>query len=212
MADDLERRISELEDQLKQRDRRIEELRQEIDEQRDLIQRLRENAENYTNCMEAWRDAFGMELTDGGWTLKPFLNQYQKILDDYGALIRDWNKYLPLINGEPRPVGRPLAASEAQIDTVRKLHKDRMSLRDIMIETNLSFSTVRTIVGQLNRTDPTTKKHKARFERIEQDKAQAVRSKWQQRTINTLPKRAQALVEQGKALVTEAKGLGRGRK
>jgi hypothetical protein len=35
-----------------------------------------------------------------------------------------------LINGRTQPVGRPLAASEAQVHTVRKLHEDGMSLRD----------------------------------------------------------------------------------
>jgi hypothetical protein len=34
-----------------------------------------------------------------------------------------WNKYLPLINGRRQPVGRPLAASEAQQAAVLKLRK-----------------------------------------------------------------------------------------
>ena len=44
---------------------------------------------------------------------------------------------------------------------------------------------------------------------IEIDKQQAARWKLQKRTGDSLPKRAQAVVEQGRALATEAKGLGR---
>jgi hypothetical protein len=35
---------------------------------------------------------------------------------------------------------RPLLASEAQVAVVRKLHKGGTPLRDIMIETNLTFA------------------------------------------------------------------------
>lgn len=63
---DQDRRIGELEDELKQRDRRIAELIEERDKQRDLINRFREYAEDHTNIIEAWRGTFGMELTDDG--------------------------------------------------------------------------------------------------------------------------------------------------
>jgi hypothetical protein len=215
-TDSLKRRIGELEDEVKQRDERIAELRDERDEQTDLINRLREHAEDYTNVMESWRDTFDMKIVEARdgrevWTWEPFWEEHGGLRDNYNALVRDWNKYLPLINGRTQPVGRPLAASEAQVETVRKLHKDGMSLRDIMIETNLGFSTVRTIVGQINRNDRTTRKHRERFERIQIDKAQAARWKRKKRTGDALPKRAQAVVEQGRALATEARGLGRSR-
>jgi hypothetical protein len=205
-----QRRIGELEDELKQRDRRITELRQEIDEQGELITSMRENIEDSDNVLESWRDTFDMTMTDdGAWTWKPFWNEHNKLVDRYESLRQRWNKYVPLINGRAQPVGRPLAASDDQADTVRKLHTKGMSLRDIMIETNLSFSTVRTIVGQINRTDRTTKKHRDRFERIERDKARDVRWKRQKRTGDALPKRAQAVFDKGRALIVEAKGLGK---
>jgi hypothetical protein len=78
--------------------------------------------------------------------------------------VRDWNKYLPRINGEPRNVGRPLAASEAQVVQVLKLRQQGYSLRDIADETSLGLSTVRTIVAQKNGTDRTSKRHRQRIE------------------------------------------------
>jgi transposase len=103
-------------------------------------------------------------------------------------------------------VGRPLAASEAQCAQVSKLRKAGTSLRGIAEETGLGLNTVRTIVGKANGTDRTTKGWR---ERIEPDRAQATRWKRQRRTGNALPRRAQGVVEQVRALRKEAKGLGR---
>ena len=52
---------------------------------------------------------------------------------------------------------------------------------------------------------------KARRQRIEVDKHQRAHWKAQKRTGDALPKRVEQVIETGKALVTEAKGLGRGR-
>jgi hypothetical protein len=162
--EDPARRIGELEDEIKHRDRRIEELRQEIDEQRDRIRRFEEHAEDYCACMESWAEAFGMEMTDsGGWTWKPFWDEHNKLVDDYNDLVRDWNKYLPLINRETNPVGRPLGATEAQVDEVIKLRKRGMSLRAIADEVEIGLNTVRTIVDRANGTDRATRR---RWERV----------------------------------------------
>ena len=76
MAKDDKRRIGELEDELQRSDRRIEELRREADEQRDLITRLREHTEDHLNCMERWKETFGMTITeDGSWTWEPFWDE-----------------------------------------------------------------------------------------------------------------------------------------
>jgi hypothetical protein len=56
-----------------------------------------------------------------------------------------------------RPVGRPLAASEAQCAQVLSLRRKGTSLREIAEETNLSFQTVRTIVGRKRGTERTTR-------------------------------------------------------
>ena len=78
----------------------------------------------------------------------------------------------------------------------------------IVDETSLSFRTVRTIVDRKNGTDRTTK---ARRQKIEIDKHQRAHWKVQKRTGDALPKRIDEFIETGDALVTEAKGLGRGR-
>jgi hypothetical protein len=202
--------IGELEDEIKARDRRIEELRTEIDEQRDLISRLREHAEDYNACIEQWCETFGMQMADdGAWTWEPFWDEHHKTIDDYNDLVRDWNKYLPLINGCARPRGRPLAASEAQVAEVKRLRKSGRSLRGIVDDTNLGLNTVRTIVGMINGTDRTTVKHRQRLGRIELDRTRLARQRRQKRTGDVLPRRAQRLVETGQKLIKEAKGLGR---
>jgi hypothetical protein len=203
--DDDDRPVDE---RIKERDRRIAELRDEVDELRDLVQRLREHAEDYDNVIEQWKEAFQMTETDGGgWTWEPFWQEHWATINDYNAIVRDWNKYLHLINGRTQPVGRPLAASEAQVARVLKLHKAGKSLRGIVDETSLGLNTVRTIVGKANGTDRTTKHHRAR---IEIDRAQIASQKRQRRTGAALPRQAQRVVEEGQALIKEAKGLGRG--
>jgi hypothetical protein len=206
VADSDKRRIGELEDQIKRKDERIEELRQEIDEQRDLISRQREHAEDYVGCMERWKESFGMEMTkDGAWTWAPFWKEHDELIDDYNDLVRRWNAALPRINGEPRNVGRPLAASEAQCATVMRLHKRGVSLRDIAEETSLGLRTVRTIVEQKRGADRTTRKHRGRLD----ISGTVVSWKRQKRTGQYLPKRVQVAIEKGEALIKEARGLGR---
>jgi hypothetical protein len=203
--------IGELEDELKARDRRIEELREEVDGLRDLVRRLEEQDEDTDAVLESWKETFEMVQTEsGGWTWEPFWDEHYQTIDDYNELVQQWNKYVPLINGKRQPVGRPLAASEAQCDEVLKLHKGGRSLRGIVEDTSLGLNTVRTIVSKGNGNDRTTKKHRQRFERIELDRTRLARRKRQKRTGDALPKRAQRVVEQGRALRKEAKGLGRG--
>jgi len=209
LAKDHKLSVGELEDELKVKERRIEELRQEIDEQRELIDRLRENSEEADGVFEAWIETFEMERTDsGGLTWKPFWQEHNQLIDDYNDLVRRWNKYLPVINREPRNVGRPLAASEAQVVQVQKLRKAGRSLRGIAEDTSLSVDTVRTIVGKMNGQDRTTTKHRQRLERID-ERQRLAKWKRQRRTGDALPRRVQRVVEGGRALVKEAKGLGR---
>jgi hypothetical protein len=169
-----------------------------------------------------------MVLTDDNcWTWKPFWNEHNKLVDDYNALVRDWNKYIWTARPR-RNVGRPLAASEAQRQQVLRLRQsglDReaffesllsgdlrvgqvrpLSLREIAEVTNLGLNTVRTIIAQASRTDRTTVKH---LERIDPDRARITRWKRQKRTGNTLPKRIQNRLKEADDLIREAKGLGR---
>jgi hypothetical protein len=201
--------VGELQDELKRKDERIEELRQEIDEQRELIQRLREHAEDYSQSIESWCEAFEMEMTDNGWTWAPFVERHNKLVEDYSDLARVLNKYLPLINREPRNVGRPIAASEAQIREVRQRHRAGESLRNIAEEMTLGLQTVRTVISQKGGKDRTTRHHRQRLERIDIDQQQRRKWKRQRQIGNRLPSRVNALLKEGKALVKEAKGLGR---
>src|SRR5262249_46825609 len=132
-------RIGALQDEIKARDRRIDELRREIDELRDLVRRMEENVEDSNNVIERWVEAFQMEMTDtGGWTWKPFWEEYDHLVRTHNDLVDRWNRFVPLINRQP--VGRPLAASEAQCATVLKLRKAGKSLRDVAEETNLGLN------------------------------------------------------------------------
>ncbi len=141
-----------------------------------------------------------MELTeDGCWTWKPFYGEWTALIDKHNELVRRRNKCLPFIRQQN--VGRPFAASEAQCEQVRKLRKARKSLRVIAEETGLGLNTVRTIVGKINGSDRATKSH---WQRIEPYRWQR-----QRRTGNALPGQAQRAVEKGRALLKEARGLGR---
>jgi hypothetical protein len=204
------RTVGELEDELKRRDERIEELRQEIDEQRDLIQRMEENVDDARGVIERWCEAFQMTQTESGaWSWEPFWDQHNDLVARWNDLVRHWNKYVPLINGRTQPVGRPLAASEAQVAQVLRLHRAGRSLRWIAEEMSLGLNTVRTIVAKGSGADRTTRKHRERVERIEIDRPQAIRWKRQKRTGDALPRQAQRAVEGGHVLLKEAKGLGR---
>jgi hypothetical protein len=202
--DDRER-IQQLEGELERRDHRIMELRQDLDEARDLIHRLEEHADDYINCIERWKEAFGMEGDGVSWTWEPWIDRHNKLVDDYNDLVRNWNKYLPVINQSQQPVGRPLGASEAQCTQVLRLRGRGKSLRWIAEETNLGLGTVRTVIDGANRKGRTMRKHRERV-----DIGPLLRTeKAQKRVRATLPAQAQRVVEEGRALIKEAKGLGR---
>jgi hypothetical protein len=200
---DDQKRIGELEDELKHRDRRISELREEIDELRDLVGRLRENVEDAAGVLQGWKDTFDMEEVDGGWTWKPFWENHNRIIEQHNKLVEQWNRYVPVINGRlhSKNIGRPLQAGEAQVAQVLKLRKSGTSLRDIAEETSLGLQTVRTIVGKKDGTDRTTKRHLARIANKEIN----ITWKRQRRTGDSLPKRAQKVVKDAEALAKEAR-------
>jgi hypothetical protein len=83
------------------------------------------------------------------------------------AILRDWRRLVAEYNAvvRPRNVGRPLAASDAQRDTVFNLRRRGLPLRPISEETNLNLSTVRTIVEQRDQRDRTSIKHLQRIRR-----------------------------------------------
>lgn len=194
-------------DELRQRDRLIAELRGEKDELTDLIRRFDEYEDDHRATLESWREAFSMELTDDGWSWQPFLADHDALFDRYNDLVKRWNRAVPILNEAVRDVGRPLAADEEDVANVLKLHKAGRSLRGIADDTELGMQTVRTIVGRNNFSDRTSNKRR----KIAIDQHERAHWKAQKRTRDALPKRVQAVIETGQALVTEAKGLGRGR-
>ena len=201
---------------------------------------MREHVEESQRVIETWCDTFDMQLTDGGWTWKPFWDEHLRIVDKhnvviskYNALVRDWNAHLADVK-ERRNVGRPLAASPAQVRRVlklrkggldldafvgetiglngfeaskltRKYDKPPLSLREIAEETGLGLNTVRTIIAQAKRTDRTSRKHLARVEPEAIDQRLA-RWKRQRRSGNELPKRINNHLKAGAALILEARG------
>lgn len=202
-----------LRDLLRHRDQTIAELRSELDEANDLIRRFDEYEDDFRATIESYRDIFHMAPADddSGWTNAPFLASYHGLVDRYNDLRKRWNKAVPILNAGMKDIGRPLAASEAQIVEVISSHMIGDSLREIVEATSLSMQTVRTIVGRQHGTDRTTKVRKQKVARIEIDKLEQAHWKRQKRDGDALPKRVQAVIETGQALVKEAKGLGRGR-
>jgi DNA-binding NarL/FixJ family response regulator len=63
---------------------------------------------------------------------------------------------------KPRNIGRPLAASIEQCNTVLRLHEQGCSLRGIADETNLSVRTIRTIVEKQDGADRASVRHRKR--------------------------------------------------
>jgi hypothetical protein len=196
-----------LEDDLKQADRRIADLKRELDEARDLVRRQDEQLRDVATLLENWREAFEMVLdADGLWTAAPYFADAEQWHDRYMALLREWNRNVTLFNNTVvhRNVGRPLAASEAQIKTVRQLRRRSVSLRDIAEEMSLGLQTVRTILDQQDGVDRSTMK---RLQRIDPESARERVWQANRRMRRSLPGRIAALEKAGAELRQEAKGL-----
>jgi hypothetical protein len=201
----LRDRVAELEDELKQRDLRIRELRADLNKAEQLIAEEREHVEEAGRAIEAWIEAFDMVRDDNGkWTYAQWFDDAAQCRDLYLDLVKKWNRNVTAFNNTVvrRNVGRPLLASEAQMATVRKLHRSGRSLRGIAEETNLGFQTVRTILGKDVGTDRTTVKHLQRI-----DPGRFKEEPWRERTRRSLPKRITETLERGRELVKAAKGL-----
>jgi hypothetical protein len=201
-------RVAALEDELRQRDARIRELRANLDKAEQLVSEMREQVEDSNTLIESWIEAFDMMLDEhtGKWRFKPWIDTADAYHDKYVALLRDWNRFVGQYNAivQPRNVGRPLAASDAQVAQVLKLRQRGLSLRGIADETNLGLPTVRTIVDRRDGRDRTTVKHLARI-----DPDRKLEASWQarRRTRKSLPKRIDETLAKGRELIKAAKGL-----
>jgi hypothetical protein len=204
-----EDRIAELEDALKEKERRLQELKADLDKANDLIERQREHVQDSSDLIDSWIEAFDMHLNaDGVWEWRASFAEGHEWFGKYAALAKQWNQIVPEYNAVVAPrrrnVGRPLAASDAQRQTVLKLRKAGQSLRAIAEETSLGLNTVRTIVDQRDQRDRTTIKH---MERIRRDMGEERTWLSRKRTRDGLPRRIYALQHQSAELQKEAKGL-----
>jgi Helix-turn-helix domain of resolvase len=162
-----------------------------------------------SDLIDSWIEAFDMHLNpDGVWEWRASFAEGHEWFGKYAALAKQWNQIVPEYNAVVAPrrrnVGRPLAASAAQRQTVLKLRKAGQSLRAIAEETSLGLNTVRTIVDQRDQRDRTAIKH---MERIRRDMGEERTWLSRKRTRDGLPRRINALQQESTELQKEAKGL-----
>lgn len=109
---------------------------------------------------------------------------------------------------DPRPIGRPHAASAAQVTDVERRRRAGQSLRKIALASGFTFSTVRTIVQKKAGSDRSTKAN-GKLSKLEFDWLGAAEYRRKKKMQDALPKQISELQESGAALVKAAKGLGK---
>jgi lambda repressor-like predicted transcriptional regulator len=196
-------KIVDLERELKFRDRRINELKSEIDGLRQVVRDMEEWVKERDAYLEEFVTTFGLDLdNDGFYRNGDFIRRHQQLFDDYNALVTRQNKLVRRFNANiasVQPVGRPIAASEAQQDRVLKLHKAGRSSRWTAEEIGLSRRTVTTVIEKSDGTDRTTSKRRVRLG------LEPKRNDWRQAAITNLPRRATGLRNEAKKLLKEAR-------
>jgi hypothetical protein len=203
---DPEIRVADLESELRQRDDKIKELRDELDERNRLVDEMREYIEDHRQALENWIEVFDMHQDDAGvWRYDPrqmdLAKSYVDLCDVHNKLVGKWNKFVGIYNQkiDPQPPGRPLAASEAQIDDVLKRRKAGESLRGIAAATGLGVKTVRSVLSGSERT---AKLRRAEFnrQRAAAFRARHNRAKQLEKDVTDLGKRSAALIKAAKGL------------
>jgi hypothetical protein len=196
-------KIVDLERELKFRDRRINELKSETDGLRQVVRDMEEWVKERDAYLEEFITTFGLDLdNDGFYRNGDFIRRHQQLFDDYNELATRQNKLVRRFNANiasVQPVGRPIAASDAQQDRVLKLHKAGRSSRWIVEETGLSRRTVTTVIEKSDGTDRTTSKRRVRLG------LEPKRNDWRQAAITNLPRRATGLRNEAKKLLKEAR-------
>jgi hypothetical protein len=168
--------------------------------------KIRLFVEKLRSRFQAFITTFDLVLNDNGeWENGEFINEHNLLIDKYNELLSRYNKLVRDYNHHavvPQPVGRPIAASEAQQAEVAKHHKRSKVARWIAEEMALSRRTV-TIIGKLDGSDRTGNQHRRRLG------LEPKRKDWRPAAFARLPKQATKHLEQGRKLLKEAKGLGR---
>jgi hypothetical protein len=199
--------VTDLERELHFKDERIAELKNEIDELHHLVQRMEEHAQERDEYLETFITTFGLTLNDDNkWENGEFIEKYNTLVDRNSELIDDYNKLVRSLNRNiamVQPVGRPIAASEAQQAQILKHHKAGKSARWIAEEMTLSRRTVTTVIDKDDGTDRGTT---ARRKRLGLEPIKRVKD-WRPASIQRLPKAATKHFEKSEELHKEAKGL-----
>jgi hypothetical protein len=199
------RDVEQLEAELRLCKERLAELRAEHDKALALNTEMREHLEDVAAHRESWVEALRLVLNADGKYVRDeeadVMVWYAELLQKHNDLVAKWNKFVPRYNStvSPRPRGRPLDASEAQVADVLKRHKAGESLRKIAGATALSFSTVRTIVAGKDRS--------RELRRREFDKHRAREFRARKRLHDNEPKQMTEERETSERLIKAAKGL-----
>jgi hypothetical protein len=204
-------RIGELEDKLRLAEHRADDMRRERDEARALVSRMEDQVRDSRDLIDRWIEAFDMERgEDGNWQVHSphLIDDWNDLVEKYNALLKDWNRFVPDYNAkvDPKPVGRPLAASEAQQAAVRKFRKRGMSIRNIVIETNLGMQTVRSILDRDAMTDRASKRLLAKID-YKPVRAMLISARSRRRTRDALPRAIDEIKTESDKLLKDAKGL-----
>jgi len=212
--EDAQDEIRQLKVRLEVQQMRVENAHKDRDEAFRLVDQMREHVEDAQHLIERWQEAFEMvQDADGTWQFDPTITgmmaRHDETREKYIELLARWNKLVPRYNAKiaPQPIGRPMKASTAQVEDVKRRHKAGESLRKIATATGLSFRTVRTIVGKADGTDRTSRRHE-KLRRLEFDRLRAAEYRRRKKMRDALPKQIGELQERGAALVKAAKGLG----
>ena len=206
---DSDRRITELEDALKQREKQLAELRKDRDADGAVIADMISQVQDADAMIEQWIAAFDMVQDDNGnWSWgEGLVAAFEIVYARHQDLLRKWNamvaEYNAVVAPKRRNFGRPLQASPKQQQDVRERRKRGDSLRTIAEDTALSLRTVRTILGKADGTDRATL---ARLQRIAPDKFAEARERMRQRARKSLPRQITALRRQSADLIKRAKG------
>jgi hypothetical protein len=196
---------------------RIIELLGELDKERKLIVamqehigRAHEQIEKSNQTIKQWIEGFERTVADKGWARKDDLIEcYSNLVNKYNQLIKMWNRYIVSIKTR-QAIGRPLRASEAQQARVRKLRKLGHTVREIANETNLSFQTIRTILGHKGGVDRADKtKNKLRKIELNHHRMKSWRSRNRMGAaqINAVLKDSRNLLKDGENLLKDGRDL-----
>ncbi len=208
---ELKARIDELEVDLRQRDEQIKEQRDERRRAVDLVDEMREHVEDSNALIDSWIEVFQMEQNDDGtWIYKPSaaVDDFNALFEKHEKMVRQWNKFVGDYNSTvaPRGLGRPLEASDAQVQNVLRLRKAKNSLRAIAEQTGLGLRTVRTIVDKDASTGRIGKRTNLLRKR-EIDRLRVAEHRSRKRIRDHLPKRITETRKRGDELIKAAKGL-----